>query len=559
MEDAFAALKVLIRSAETKRSFIATGALVSLVRCLEGTGGAEAVCVVRALCTQASSKESLDDVVSAIVAAGVVELLAQQLIKCKTCEHRASSAIALYKLTSNEEARLHIAKLLPPLQLTQSLEASRDSPTAARFLLGLLCATHSLPHSLHHSLSPLVSSAPPPSIWQDLHHQQVLVPLVLSVVDTHSTTAAVVQQAMELLLLLVRDGAGVASEPGLCECVLRAMTEHARDGAVQSVCCELICTICTEGGCVQDLVAQGAGVLVQSAYKHAQSAAGGTAGQKHARKQEHARKPARPWQQQRPGGTAAAEGALAALGLIVPADTEHDLPSEEQEQSSGDNSKHYAGKYQYGHGLATDGTGSMPDTACDAGKFLVGNPEKCDLNQYWYSEHTIRTMAKEVEHVMAAADRECGTRENSTRNARAALVSTPSIYFALSDACRTQSHVLEFDEQWGADRGFVFYDFNRPEDIPLELHHALDMVVVDPPFVTEEVWTKYATTAKLLLRPGGKLLCTTIAENAGMMHRLLGVDPVPFKPSIPNLVYQYLSYTNYPTKHLALPNAELGE
>jgi hypothetical protein len=30
----------------------------------------------------------------------------------------------------------------------------------------------------------------------------------------------------------------------------------------------------------------------------------------------------------------------------------------------------------------------------------------------------------------------------------------------------------------------------------------MDMVVIDPPFITEEVWRKYSNTAHLLLKEG---------------------------------------------------------
>lgn len=31
------------------------------------------------------------------------------------------------------------------------------------------------------------------------------------------------------------------------------------------------------------------------------------------------------------------------------------------------------------------------------------------------------------------------------------------------------------------------YDFRKPEDIPEELHHQFDGVVIDPPFITRDV------------------------------------------------------------------------
>lgn len=34
---------------------------------------------------------------------------------------------------------------------------------------------------------------------------------------------------------------------------------------------------------------------------------------------------------------------------------------------------------------------------------------------------------------------------------------------------------------------FRRYDFNKPDEIPAELHHTFTMVVIDPPFITQEV------------------------------------------------------------------------
>lgn len=41
------------------------------------------------------------------------------------------------------------------------------------------------------------------------------------------------------------------------------------------------------------------------------------------------------------------------------------------------------------------------------------------------------------------------------------------------------------------------------KDIPQSHQHTFDYIVVDPPFITEDVWKKYATTIKLLLKPEG--------------------------------------------------------
>ena len=48
------------------------------------------------------------------------------------------------------------------------------------------------------------------------------------------------------------------------------------------------------------------------------------------------------------------------------------------------------------------------------------------------------------------------------------------------------------------------------------------MVVIDPPFITREVWEKYAAAAKRLLRPDGIVLGSTIDENAEWMGEVIG-------------------------------------
>ena len=119
-----------------------------------------------------------------------------------------------------------------------------------------------------------------------------------------------------------------------------------------------------------------------------------------------------------------------------------------------------------------------------------------------------------------------------------AFLSTPSIYFSLKNKeLKANSKVFDFDKKFEKDPGFVFYDFNKPEDIPKEMTKAFDMVVIDPPFITREVWEKYTEAAKILLIDEGKILLSTIDENESILKELLQVNRKLFRPSIPNLVY----------------------
>mmetsp|Transcript_49922 Transcript_49922/g.139769 ORF Transcript_49922/g.139769 Transcript_49922/m.139769 type:complete len:438 (+) Transcript_49922:50-1363(+) len=191
----------------------------------------------------------------------------------------------------------------------------------------------------------------------------------------------------------------------------------------------------------------------------------------------------------------------------------------------------------------------MASDSATCESFWLASPEKGELNQYWYSQASIDVLVEQV----------------LKHGPRAALVSCPSVYFSLPPDSRACCKVLEFDRVWEKDPGFVFYDFNDPEAIPAELHHYFDLAVVDPPYITKEVWSKYAITTRLLLKQGaddrgvplGRLLCTSIAENAPMLNELLGIEPRRFRPSIPNLVYQYHTYTNYESARLMQHNVEV--
>lgn len=179
----------------------------------------------------------------------------------------------------------------------------------------------------------------------------------------------------------------------------------------------------------------------------------------------------------------------------------------------------------------------------DAAKtFLDGTVERADLNQYWFSQPTLSTFVEECDV-----------------NGRSALVSSPSVYFSLPEERRRNCKVFDFDRQWDSDPGFVFYDFHQPEDLPEALRGAFSFVLIDPPFITREVWEKYAITARFLACEGARILCTTIAENAQLMAELLDLHPVLYRPGIPNLVYQYSIYVNYESDRLNELNPEIDQ
>lgn len=143
---------------------------------------------------------------------------------------------------------------------------------------------------------------------------------------------------------------------------------------------------------------------------------------------------------------------------------------------------------------------------------------------------------------------------------RVAFLSTPSLYFAFDEAERRNFHLFDFDSKapWSNDSNYVYFDYNHPLSFDESLRNTFDMVVIDPPFITREVWAKYAaTTEALAASPKPLVLATTVHENAPLMKDLFDTTPTVFQPSIPNLVYQYACFTNFPCDCLAQPNEEI--
>lgn len=73
-------------------------------------------------------------------------------------------------------------------------------------------------------------------------------------------------------------------------------------------------------------------------------------------------------------------------------------------------------------------------------------------------------------------------------------------------------YLRQYDEHFASEGdNFVAFDFNQPLSITSEFHHTFDFIVIDPPFITNEVWEKYTVATQLLLRSDhGRVLLSTI-------------------------------------------------
>lgn len=74
--------------------------------------------------------------------------------------------------------------------------------------------------------------------------------------------------------------------------------------------------------------------------------------------------------------------------------------------------------------------------------------------------------------------------------------------------------LFEYDKRFEVfGRDYIFYDYNSPLNIPAHLTNSYDLVLADPPFISEECLEKTASTIKFLAKDKiilctGKLLCS---------------------------------------------------
>ncbi|KAK7107848.1 EEF1A lysine methyltransferase 1-like isoform X1 [Littorina saxatilis] len=185
--------------------------------------------------------------------------------------------------------------------------------------------------------------------------------------------------------------------------------------------------------------------------------------------------------------------------------------------------------YQEQSNLEENMTGTLEG---DVEKF---NPkEDWQLSQFWSDDATAERLTREALAVVG-------------ENGRIACVSCPTTYKKIRElkGDGVQAFCLEYDERFKVfGEHFVFYDYNEPLRLPVEFKNSFDLVLVDPPFLSEECLSKVAITVQYLTKD--KVLLCTGAVMAEAADRLLGVKLTKFVPTHTHqLQNEFRCYTNY--------------
>ncbi|XP_030056149.1 EEF1A lysine methyltransferase 1 isoform X2 [Microcaecilia unicolor] len=161
--------------------------------------------------------------------------------------------------------------------------------------------------------------------------------------------------------------------------------------------------------------------------------------------------------------------------------------------------------------------------------------EDWQLSQFWYSDETALCLAKEA---VAAAG----------KGGRIACISAPSVYQKLKELNTKDLSVfiLEYDRRFSMyGDEFVFYDYNNPLKLPDTLEpHSFDVILADPPYLSEECLRKTSETIKYLKK--GKIILCTGAVMEDRVAKFLGLKMCKFIPKhARNLSNEFRCYVNY--------------
>uniref|UniRef100_A0A3Q2GZW7 EEF1A lysine methyltransferase 1 n=1 Tax=Equus caballus TaxID=9796 RepID=A0A3Q2GZW7_HORSE len=129
-----------------------------------------------------------------------------------------------------------------------------------------------------------------------------------------------------------------------------------------------------------------------------------------------------------------------------------------------------------------------------------------------------------------------------------ACVSAPSVYQKLRELHREDFsvYIFEYDKRFAIyGEEFIFYDYNNPLDLPEKIAaHSFDIVIADPPYLSEECLRKTSETIKYLTQ--GKILLCTGAVMQEEAAKLLGVKMCKFIPEhTRTLANEFRCYVNY--------------
>lgn len=101
-------------------------------------------------------------------------------------------------------------------------------------------------------------------------------------------------------------------------------------------------------------------------------------------------------------------------------------------------------------------------------------------------------------------------------------------------------------ESFGND--FQFYDYNKAleENYLSEYARSFDLIIVDPPFLSEECLEKTSVIVKRLVKDGGLIILNTGSIQRDLAAKYLNLKETAYKPQHKNnLANEFSSFANF--------------
>lgn len=109
--------------------------------------------------------------------------------------------------------------------------------------------------------------------------------------------------------------------------------------------------------------------------------------------------------------------------------------------------------------------------------------------------------------------------------------------------------IFEFDKRFECygDR-FQFYDYNKADETGYlaEYTQSFDLIIADPPFLSEECLAKTATIIKRLIKDAGKIILNTGSVQRDYAKKYLDLTESSYKPQHRNnLGNEFSCFSNF--------------
>ncbi|KAJ3126122.1 hypothetical protein HK100_010431 [Physocladia obscura] len=151
--------------------------------------------------------------------------------------------------------------------------------------------------------------------------------------------------------------------------------------------------------------------------------------------------------------------------------------------------------------------------------------EDWQLSQFWYDDQTARHLAT---HALAATPTSGSLACVSSPTVFVEIMVGKSLCLGIPYASLPESvhpYVFEFDRRFSVfGDAFVFFDFNNPVSFshPHNLNHQFDTLVVDPPFLSDDCWSKTSECVRWLAKNHkcNIIVCTGLVMKDKILNEL---------------------------------------